>query len=135
MKWLLKACRESPKQKRLRKLREAAKAAAEEEVDKAVLARAGATTPPPEPHPVPREVKPTSSIGTEPVFRTGCNFEVMAHDAFYKTDSNRSKLHTNPQCHGLRKAGPVFKVEYCVYCSKNEPIYVKRSRSEPRRIY
>ena len=41
VKWLLKACRESPKQKRLRKLREAAKAAAEEWVDKAVLARAG----------------------------------------------------------------------------------------------
>ena len=135
VKWLLKACRESPKQKRLRKLREAAKAAAEEWVDKAVLARAGDTTPPPEPHPVPREVRPTSSIGTEPVFRAGCNFEVMAHDAFYKTDSNRSKLHTNPQCHGLRNAGPVFKVEYCVYCSKHERIYVKSSGSEPRRIY
>ncbi|CAE7633900.1 GIP [Symbiodinium sp. CCMP2456] len=130
-KWVLKACRESPKQRRLRKLREAAKAAAEEEVDRAVLARSGETTPPPEPHPTARPLRMTSS--PESMYPTGAAFERMAHDAFYKTDSNRSRLHTDPQCHGLRNAGPVFKLEYCVYCSKNEPIYVKRSRSEPRR--
>ncbi|CAE7665157.1 HCF244, partial [Symbiodinium sp. CCMP2456] len=124
-KWVLKACRESPKQRRLRKLREAAKAAAEEEVDRAVLARSGETTPPPEPHPTARPSRVISS--PEPMYPTGAAFERMAHDAFYKTDSNRSKLHTDPQCHGLRNAGPVFKLEYCVYCSKNEPIYVKRT--------
>ncbi|CAE7409265.1 GIP [Symbiodinium necroappetens] len=110
MAWVLKACRESPKQRRLRKLREAAKGAAEEEVDRAVLARADDATPPPPPHPVMRSTR--SPARQEPTFTTGANFEVMAHDAFYKTDSARSKLHTNPQCHGLRNAGQVYKLEY-----------------------
>ena len=116
--WLMKACRESPKQRKLRKLREAARAAAEEEVDKAVLERSGEITPPPEPHPTARPWSTQTSSMKEPMYPTGATFEVMAHDAFYKTDSSRSRLHTNPQCHGLRNSGPVYKVEYCAYCSK-----------------
>ena len=130
---LIKMCKESPRQKKLRKLREAAKAAAEEEVDRAVGHRSQLDEPT-TPREDRRAVTPSMPMGSdEPAFPTGCVFEHCPADAFYKTDSHRSRLHADPKCHGLRNAGPVYKVEYCVYCSKNEPLFVKRSRSTPRR--
>ena len=115
LKWLCRrvigACSESPKQKRLRKLREAARAAAEEEVDRAVLSR---VEEPPEPHYEPRPV----TRRAEPMYTTGATFEAYPHDGFYKTDSHRSKLHTSATCYGLRNGGTVYKTEYCAYCAK-----------------
>ena len=78
-----------------------AKAAAEEEVDRAVTNRSlegeepltppitrRPTTPPRSSSSVPRNM--------EPIYPTGCAFEACPMDAFYKTDSNKSKLHTDP---------------------------------------
>jgi len=132
-----KACKESPKQRKLRRLREAARAAAEEEVDRAVSHRSMETEEPSTPPTTRRPITPPRSSSSvqrnmEPMYPTGCAFEACPLDAFYKTDSNRSKLHTDPHCHGLRNAGTVYKVEYCAYCSKSEPLFVKRSRSVPR---
>ena len=134
-----RACRESPKQRKLRRLREAAKAAAEEEVDRAVINRSMESDDVPL---TPRPIQPPTRKSPivhrdpdppqQPVYPTGCIFEPCAPDAFYKTDSNRSKLHTDPRCHGLRNSGTVYRVEYCTYCARNEPLYVKRARSVPR---
>ncbi|CAE6961298.1 RE1, partial [Symbiodinium sp. CCMP2456] len=134
---VMKACKESPKQRKLRRLREAARAAAEEEVDRAVSHRSMETEEPSTPPTARRPTTPPRSSSSvqrsmEPMYPTGCAFEACPLDAFYKTDSNKSKLHTDPRCHGLRNAGTVYKVEYCAYCSKSEPLFVKRSRSVPR---
>ena len=152
--WLKNALKESPKQRRLRKLRDAAKAAAEEEVDRAFLTKAAdplgdeprdaearsstdAVPPPPPPQEVfrrqraPRRVEnvPAPPLYDEP------EFELYSDRGFYKTVSSKSKLHTNPHCHGLRNAGDVYTVEYCQYCQRANPLYSKRSRSLQPRLY
>ena len=151
MKWMARCVRdmlrESPKQRRLRKLREAAKAAAEEEVDRAFLSRSGQEErleneeprlstelllPPPPPPEIARPAKSTKRIierAPSPPPPIGPEFELFPENGFYKTVSSRSKLHTNPHCHGLRNSGDVYAVEYCAYCQRNVPLYTKRSRS------
>ena len=153
--WVRNALRESPKQRRLRKLRDAARAAAEEEVDRAFLSKAAepvgeepndtdarsstdAVPPPPPPLEVfrkQRAPKRVERVPTPPPHAES-EFELYSERGFYKTVSSRSKLHTNPRCHGLRNSGDVYTVEYCQYCQRASPLYSKRSRSlQPTRSY
>ena len=104
MKWMARCVRdmlrESPKQRRLRKLREAAKAAAEEEVDRAFLSRSGQEErlendeprlstelllPPPPPPEIGRPAKSTKRIierAPSPPPPTGPEFELFPRMAF-----------------------------------------------------
>eukprot|EP00439_Symbiodinium_sp_Y106_P022158 s6090_g2.t1 len=146
---LVRFFKETPKQRRLRKLKETAKLAAEEEVERAFKTRAteaprasssAASTraassvldSPPEPHPVtrPRTMKRIVDPTMEPVPQPReMEFELLPEKSYYKTNSTRSKLHTDPHCHGLRNSGDVYAVEYCTYCQRNLPLYTRRSRS------
>ena len=146
---LVRFFKETPKQRRLRKLKETAKLAAEEEVERAFKTR-GKEAPrtsssaastraassvldsPPEPHPVtrPRTTKRVVDPTMEPVPQPReMEFELLPEKSYYKTNSTRSKLHTDPHCHGLRNSGDVYAVEYCTYCQRNLPLYTRRSRS------
>ena len=152
--WVRNALKESPKQRRLRKLRDAAKAAAEEEVDRAFLTKAAepvgdephdsearsstdAIPPPPPPQEVFRRQRAPRRVEhvTAPPPHDEPEFELYSDRGFYKTVSSKSKLHTNPHCHGLRNAGDVYTVEYCQYCQRANPLYSKRSRSLQPRLY
>lgn len=148
-KWVFRCVinffKETPKQRRLRRLRETAKAAAEEEVERAFASTAMSSTSaspkdePPEPHPIPRPkmtkriIDPTQD--SVPQQRVD-EFELLPEKSYYKTNSTRSKLHTDPHCHGLRNSGDVYAVEYCAYCQRSTPLYTRRSRSlQPMRSY
>ena len=145
-RYLVGLFRETPKQRRLRKLREAAKAAAEEEVDKAFVMKHQdeeplqgpevVPPPPPEPHPV-RRLQPSKKVINADVTAVFENeYDPMPSRAFYKTNSVKSKLHTDPHCSGLRNAGDVYAVEYCAYCQNRTPLYTRRSRSlQPTRSF
>ncbi|OLP91876.1 Copia protein [Symbiodinium microadriaticum] len=153
-KWIarcvLRYCKESPKQRRLRRLRETARTAAEEEIDRAFIKKdeesdeertaartARVVDDVPEPHPVarPRSTKRIVDTATE-VAQTREEFELLPEKSYYKTNSTRSKLHTDPHCHGLRNSGDVYAVEYCTYCQRQTPLYTRRSRSlQPTRSF
>ncbi|CAE7873452.1 TY1B-NL2 [Symbiodinium microadriaticum] len=141
LKWatrgVIRFFRETPKQRKLRRLKETARLAAEEEVDRVLNTSPEAEVGPPEPHPVPRARPQRRIVDPEPErSQPDQNFELMPSKAYYKTNSTRSKLHTNPQCHGLRNSGDVYAVEYCAYCQRDTPLYTRRSRSlQPTRSY
>ena len=152
LKWLSKTvvgwCRESPKQRKLRRLRETARAAAEEEIDKAFLDRVAEdpvsepTIPPPPPvhdSQLVRRGRSTKRVienqSPPPPIQEDV-YERFPDNAFYKTNSSKSKLHTNSECPGLRNSGDVYRVEYCAYCQNRNPLYTRRSRSlQPSRSY
>ena len=152
LKWLSKTvvgwCRESPRQRKLRRLRETARAAAEEEIDKAFLDRVAEdpvsepTIPPPPPvhdSQLVRRGRSTKRVIENPSPPPPIQedvYERFPDNAFYKTNSSRSKLHTNSECPGLRNSGDVYRVEYCAYCQNRNPLYTRRSRSlQPSRSY
>ena len=151
LKWLSKTvagwCRESPKQRKLRRLRETARAAAEEEIDRAFLNRTEdvceePTVPPPPPIYDPqlarrgRSTKRVIESPLPPPPEPEELYELFPENGFYNTNSSKSKLHTDKDCHGLRNSGDVYRVEYCAYCQNRTPLYARRSRSlQPSRSY
>ena len=149
MKWVVRGVvnffKETPKQRKLRKLRDAAKAAAEEEVDRAVLERGIQELPPPPPEPIPitrttRRVKTlsfssSSDVPAPPPPPPAETFMIYPERGFWKTTSARSKLHTDPQCHGLRNAGDIHQTEYCAYCQNRTPLYTKGRTLQPAHTF
>ncbi|CAE7251642.1 TY1B-NL2 [Symbiodinium sp. CCMP2592] len=92
--------------------------------------------PPPDPHPIVRAKTTKKIIDTPAAQQFENEFEIMPERGYYKTNSSRSNLHTDPHCHGLRNSGDVYAVEYCAYCQRNTPLYSRRSRSlQPSRSY
>ena len=140
--WMLGWRNETPKEKRLRRLREFARSAAEEELDKERLRReleAEAET-------LRRPLRPARSnpplvvttrstgVQTPPLPEPRVETRVIYQDRpvhvpddvpvtnFWKTTDHRSKIHTSRDCHGLRNAGAVFATEYCNYCENRVPL-------------
>ena len=134
-KWLCGLHDETAKERRLRRLREVARSAAEEELDKQQLRReleaeaeslrrpsssatttrnATTQTPP----------MPEARVEVRTVYRdvpTPVPPDVPVTQ-FWKTTDHRSKVHTSRDCHGLRNAGMVFMTEYCSYCENRVPL-------------
>eukprot|EP00439_Symbiodinium_sp_Y106_P044585 s732_g5.t1 len=130
---------ESQRERRLRRLREAARAAAEEELDRETFKReldverrpirasqgsdgprlrTSATQTPPLQMPEPR-------VETRVVYTPGPPLEApydVPVNMFYKTNDYRSRIHTTRECHGLRNAGTVYAAEYCQYCEGRRPL-------------
>lgn len=144
--WALGIREETSKERRLRKLRDVARSAAQEELDRESLRReleaesaslkrslrttesdlptqtrtfrtlATQTSPLPEPEP---------RIETRVVYADRPVPDDIPVGMFYKTQDHRSKVHTNRECHGLRNAGAVFAAEYCNYCEGRRPLYTR----------
>ena len=142
-KWLCGLRDEAPKERRLRRLREVARSAAEEELDKQQLRReleaeaeslrrpsraiANDSTP---------QTTSTRNVATQtpPMPEPRVEVRTVYRDTprpipadvpvtqFWKTTDHRSKVHTNRDCHGLRNAGSVFPTEYCSYCENRVPL-------------
>ena len=154
MKYVVSCCwkssEESPKQRRLRRLREAARMAAEEELDRTQLAYEAAvaaeaaglhevravlhagdhipTPPPPDEYePPPRPPLPEVRLENQRSQRARgedrVQYREYPRNAFWKTSSNLSRLHTDPHCSGLRNSGTVHRIEYCAYCHGRRPLY------------
>ena len=128
---------ESQRERRLRRLREAARAAAEEELDRETFKReldverrpirasqgsdgprlrTSATQTPPLQMPEPR-------VETRVEYTPGPPLEApydVPVNMFYKTNDYRSRIHTTRECHGLRNAGTVYAAEYCQYCERQK---------------
>ncbi|CAE7214330.1 RE1 [Symbiodinium microadriaticum] len=146
--WLLGIREETAKERRLRKLRDVARSAAQEELDKETLRREleaetaslrrplGHTSsdPPLQRTPTYRTVatqtpplpEPEARIETRVVYADRPVPEDVPITMFWKTTDHRSKVHTSRECHGLRNAGAVFASEYCNYCEGRRPIFTRR---------
>ena len=139
---------ETAKERRLRRLREVAKTAAQEELDREYLkreleveaetlrrplkatvsdpapvrplvtTRTSATQTPPLAEPQPR-------VETRVIYQNAPIPDDVPVGQFWKTTDHRSKVHTNRDCHGLRNAGAVFLTEYCNYCEGRRPLYTR----------
>ncbi|CAE7249757.1 RE1, partial [Symbiodinium natans] len=150
-KWFWGLCRESPKNRRLRKLREAARAAAEVELDRTletddslrqsssprevrarVLETASRTPIPPPPvvepayppvPPIPEVPRgATSSSSPWELRAPEVSYVQYPTNQFWKTGSASSKIHTSPHCHGLNGVQP-RRAEYCQFCNGARPLY------------
>ena len=145
--WALGIKEETSKERRLRRLRDMARSAAQEELDRECLRReieveseawrrplAASSS---EPMPTMRKQFRTTSTQTialpepEPrvetriVYRETPVPDDIPVNQFWKTTDHRSRVHTNRDCHGLRNAGTVFMTEYCNYCEGRRPLFTR----------
>ena len=147
LRWALGIREEFAKERRLRRLRDLAKTAAQEELDRECLRREieleseawrrpwGTTSS--EPSAQPRTMtrttvtqtlptaEPETRVETRVVYRDMPVPDEVPVGQFWKTTDHRSKVHTNRDCHGLRNAGTVFLTEYCNYCEGKRPLYTR----------
>ena len=140
-KWLCGIHDESPKERRLRRLREVARSAAEEELDKQQLrkeleAEAESLRRSPTIRGPSSSATTTRNATTQtlPMPEPQVEVRTVYRDVprtipadvpvtqFWKTTDHRSKVHTSRDCHGLRNAGAVFLTEYCSYCENRVPL-------------
>ncbi|CAE7259551.1 RE1, partial [Symbiodinium microadriaticum] len=140
-KWLCGMHDETPKERRLRRLREVARNAAEEELDKQELRkeleaeaeslkRSPTTRDPISSATTTRNATTQTPPMPDPQVEIRTVYRDIPRTApadipvtqFWKTTDHRSKVHTSRDCHGLRNAGAVFMTEYCSYCENRVPL-------------
>ena len=146
--WLLGIKEETAKERRLRRLRDLAKTAAQEELDRECLkreievereawkrpSRAVASDPVSLPGPNVRSTsvqtypmsEPEPRVQTRIIYRDAPIPNDIPVNQFWKTTDHRSRVHTKRDCHGLRNAGTVFITEYCNYCEGRTPLYTRQ---------
>ena len=145
--WLFGIRDETAKERRLRRLRDVARSAAQEELDRETLRReleaetASLRRPLRSTFSDPatsatRDTRTTSTqtvaipepaprIETRVVYADRPIPDDVPVGTFWKTTDHRSKVHTQRDCHGLRNAGTVFATEYCNYCEGRRPLYTR----------
>ena len=146
--WVLGIREETTKERRLRKLRDVARSAAQEELDRETLRREleaetaslkrTSRTPTNDPPPLstttsfrtsatqtPPLPQPEARVETRVIYADRPVPEDVPVSMFWKTTDHRSKVHTSRECHGLRNAGAVFATEYCNYCEGRRPLFTR----------
>ena len=134
---------ETSKERRLRRLREVARSAAEEELDKQQLKKEleveaeslrRVLKAEPKESRSPKAMLCNATTQTPPMPEPRVEVRTVYRDRpalvpddvpvthFWKTTDHRSKVHTSRDCHGLRNAGAGFMTEYCSYCENRVPL-------------
>ncbi|CAE7352485.1 RE1, partial [Symbiodinium necroappetens] len=146
--WLLGIKEETAKERRLRRLRDLARTAAQEELDREYLKReieveteawkrplkAASSDPVSLPGPsvrstatqTPQMSEPEPRVQTRIIYRDAPVPQDVPVSQFWKTNDHRSRVHTRRDCHGLRNSGVVFMTEYCHYCEGRTPLFTRQ---------